>query len=121
MFYRNKGAYCIGRMVNNNKIYPFVISLLTRNDRLYVDAFLDDEYDISNIFSFARVYFKVDFPVPSALVRFLRTLLPNKTIADLYTALGFHKQGKNEFYRAFIYHLRHSTDNFIIALVLRAW
>lgn len=115
VFYRNKGAYCIGRMVNNNKIYPFVISLLTRNDRLYVDAFLDDEYDISNIFSFARVYFKVDFPVPSALIRFLRTLLPNKNIADLYTAIGFHKQGKNEFYRAFIYHLRHSTDNFIIA------
>lgn len=115
VFYRNKGAYCIGRMINNNKIYPFVISLLTRNDKLYVDAFLDDEYDISNIFSFARVYFKVDFPVPSAVVRFLRSLLPNKTVADLYTAIGFHKQGKNEFYRAFVYHLRHSNDNFIIA------
>lgn len=115
VFYRNKGAYCIGRMVNNNKNYPFVISLLTRNNKLYIDAFLDDEYDISNIFSFARVYFKVDFPVPSAVVRFLRTLLPNKNIADLYTAIGFHKQGKNEFYRAFVYHLRHSNDNFVIA------
>lgn len=116
VFYRNKGAYCIGRLVNNNKIYPFVISLLTRNQLLYIDAFLDDEYDISNIFSFARAYFKVDFPVPSALIRFLKTILPNKTIADLYTAIGFHKQGKNEFYRAFIYHLRHSNDQFITAL-----
>lgn len=115
IFYRNKGAYCIGRLVNNHKIYPFVISLLTRNNQLYVDAFLDDEYDISNIFSFARTYFKVDFPVPSALVRFLKTLLPNKNIADLYTAIGFHKQGKNEFYRGFIYHLRHSNDQFITA------
>lgn len=115
VFYRNKGAYCIGRLIYNNKIYPFVISLLTRNNKLFVDAFLDDEYDISNIFSFARAYFKVDFPVPSALVRFLKTLLPNKTLADLYTAIGFHKQGKNEFYRAFIYHLRHSTDPFVIA------
>lgn len=115
VFYRNKGAYCIGRLVNNNKTYPFVISLLSRHHQLYVDAFLDDEYDISNIFSFARAYFKVDFPVPSALVRFLKTLLPNKNIADLYTAIGFHKQGKNEFYRGFIYHLRHSNDQFITA------
>ena len=115
LFYRNKGAYCVGRLVNNNRNYPFVISLLTRNHTLHVDAFLDDEFDISNIFSFARAYFKVDFPVPSAIVRFLRTLLPNKTIADLYTAIGFHKQGKNEFYRAFLYHLRHSNDQFITA------
>src|SRR5699024_9074245 len=51
----------------------------------------------------------------SAIVRFLKTIIPSKHIADWYTILGFHKQGKNEFYRYFLYHLRHSTDQFEVA------
>ena len=41
--------------------------------------------------------------------------MPNKTLAELYNAIGFHKQGKTEFYREFLYHLDHSSDDFIIA------
>ncbi|WP_434778183.1 bifunctional isocitrate dehydrogenase kinase/phosphatase [Neisseria sp. Ec49-e6-T10] len=115
VFYRNKGAYLVGRIINHATVYPFIIPLLNKNGQLFVDAFLSNEQDISNVFSFARAYFKADFPVPSALIRFLQTVLPNKKLADLYTAIGFHKQGKNEFYRAFCYHLRHSSDEFIIA------
>ena len=48
-------------------------------------------------------------------MRFLRSFLPSKSSADIYTSLGFHKQGKAEFYRDFLNHLRHSSDQFIIA------
>jgi isocitrate dehydrogenase kinase/phosphatase len=33
----------------------------------------------------------------------------------LYSAIGLQKQGKNSFYRDFLYHLRHSSDKFRIA------
>ncbi len=115
ILYRNKSAYAVGRIMHNNHSYPFVIALFNREGKLYVDAFLNEEADIVNIFSFSRAYFKAEFNVPSAIVRFLKTIIPSKHIADWYTILGFHKQGKNEFYRYFLYHLRHSTDQFEVA------
>ena len=38
------------------------------------------------------------------------TYLPDKSAADLYTAIGFHKQGKAGFYRDFLDHLQNSND-----------
>ena len=42
-------------------------------------------------------------------------LMPRKPRAELYTALGLQKHGKNLFYRDFLHHLRHSSDHFRIA------
>jgi isocitrate dehydrogenase kinase/phosphatase len=67
------------------------------------------------LFSFARAYFMVDMEIPSAYVQFLRSLMPHKPRWELYNALGLAKQGKNAFYRDFLYHLRHSGDSFRIA------
>ena len=67
------------------------------------------------LFSYARAYFLVDMPVPSAYVQFLRTLMPRKPRAEIYSAVGLHKQGKNSFYRDLLLHLRHSSDRFRIA------
>ena len=67
------------------------------------------------LFSYARAYFMVHMEVPSAYVQFLRSLMPRKPRAELYSALGLQKQGKNSFYRDLLYHLRHSTDKFRIA------
>jgi isocitrate dehydrogenase kinase/phosphatase len=63
--------------------------------------------------------FLVDMEVPSAYVQFLRSMLPSKTKAELYTMLGLQKQGKNTFYRDFMQHLQHSNDQFIIAPGIR--
>lgn len=115
VFYRNKSSYLVGRIINSAKITPFIICILQNGGQLYVDAALTDVQQVSHVFSFTRAYFKADFPVPSVLVHFLQSILPHKTLADLYNAIGFHKQGKNEFYRSFIYHLRHSTDQFMVA------
>jgi isocitrate dehydrogenase kinase/phosphatase len=78
-------------------------------------AFLVGEAELANLFSFARSYFMVDSEVPSAVVDFLLRVLPCKTKADLYTAIGLQKHGKTEFYRDFLRHLRHSSDDLVIA------
>jgi isocitrate dehydrogenase kinase/phosphatase len=54
----------------------------------------------------------VDTARPFELVRFLKMLMPRKRLAELYTAIGYHKHGKTEFYRDFLNHLAASEDQF---------
>ena len=116
LFYRNKGAYAVGKIVNGFSELPFALPILHDVDgRLTIDAALFGEDDLLLLFSFARAYFLVDMEVPSAYVTFLRSLMPRKPRWELYNAIGLQKQGKNIFYRDFLYHLRHSSDRFRIA------
>ena len=116
LFYRNKGAYVVGKVINGFRSLPFAIPILHNSKKhLYIDAALFGEDDLLALFSFARAYFMVDMLVPSAYVQFLRTLMPRKPRAELYSAIGLQKHGKNLFYRDFLFHLRHSSDKFRIA------
>jgi isocitrate dehydrogenase kinase/phosphatase len=116
LFFRNKGAYIVGRVVNGFNELPFALPVLhTSRGQLVIDTVLHGEDDLQMLFSFARAYFMVDMEVPSAYVQFLRSLMPHKPRWELYNALGLAKQGKNQFYRDFLYHLRHSGDSFRIA------
>jgi isocitrate dehydrogenase kinase/phosphatase len=116
LFFRNKGAYVVGKVINGFWELPFALPILhTPQGQLTIDAALFGEDDLQILFSFARAYFMVAMEVPSAYVQFLRTLMPRKPRSEIYSALGLHKQGKNLFYRDFLYHLRHSSDKFRIA------
>lgn len=116
LFYRNKGAYLVGRITSPSRCIPFILPLIN-NERsaVYVDTAIFDTDDVSIIFSFTRSYFMVDTPVPGQIVHFLRQLMPHKEVAELYNAIGQNKHGKTEFYRSFLKHLQHSDDQFIIA------
>lgn len=116
VLYRNKGAYLVGRLYNSDEQWPLVIALLHREGHgIEADALITDEAEVSIIFSFTRSYFMADVPVPAEFVNFLKRILPGKHIAELYTSIGFYKQGKSEFYRALINHLASSDDRFVMA------
>ncbi len=116
LFYRNKAAYLLGRAVNGNQEFPFVVPILQDDQgRLFLDALLINAEHIGRLFSLARAYFMVDMEVPSAYVSFLKALMPNRPMAELYTLVGLQKQGKTLFYRDLQTHLRHSTDSFVVA------
>ena len=116
LFFRNKGAYVVGKIINGFSEIPFSLPILHgRADKLVIDAALFGEDDLLALFSFARAYFMVDMEIPSAYVQFLRSLMPRKPRNEIYNALGLAKQGKTLFYRDFLYHERHSTDKFRIA------
>jgi isocitrate dehydrogenase kinase/phosphatase len=123
LFFRNKGAYIVGRAINGAREYPFVIPILhDRNAsacRLVLDTVLTDQEQVTLLFSFTRAYFMVDMEVPSAYVQFLRNLMPHKPRSEIYTVLGLQKQGKTLFYRDFLQHLKHSSDDFRIAPGIR--
>ncbi|HEX6528317.1 MAG TPA: bifunctional isocitrate dehydrogenase kinase/phosphatase, partial [Burkholderiales bacterium] len=116
LFFRNKAAYIIGRVINAHRELPFAVPVL-QNERgeLYLDTLLVGEDQLLVLFSFARAYFFVDMEAPAAYVSFLRWLMPRKPRAELYMAVGLAKQGKTLFYRDLHYHLKHSTDRFSVA------
>ncbi len=120
LFYRNKGAYLVGKGINGNREYPFVVPILHNGDgELFLDTILFNLEQITLLFSFTRAYFLVDMEVPSAYVQFLRSLLPRKPRSEIYTILGLQKQGKTLFYRDYLQHLKHSSDRFEIAPGIR--
>ncbi len=119
-FYRNKTAYIIGKAINGYHETPFAIAVRHgASGMLYLDTILLDVWRISLLFSLSRAYFLVDMEVPSGYVQFLRSIMPNKPRSELYTMLGLGKQGKTNFFRDLIAHLRHSNDQFIEAPGIR--
>jgi isocitrate dehydrogenase kinase/phosphatase len=120
LFFRNKAAYIVGRVVTPDGQQPFIIPLLHDEEQgIYVDTLLTDPQQMTIIFGFSRAYFMVEMTVPSALVHFLKELLPHKTLAELYSSVGLHKQGKTEFYRELLTHLDKSNDQFVAAPGIR--
>ena len=116
LFYRNKGAYVVGKIINGFRETPFALPILhAPSGLLTVDTALFGEGDLQMLFSFARAYFMVNMEIPSAYVQFLRSMMPRKPRTELYNTLGLQKHGKNLFYRDFLAHLRHSGDQFRIA------
>ncbi|ROS01600.1 isocitrate dehydrogenase kinase/phosphatase [Sinobacterium caligoides] len=117
VFFRNKGAYLVGRILNDDTApIPFVLPIVNAPERgLRIDTLIFAPDEVSVIFSFTRWYFMVDSQVPSQIVSFLHGLMPQKRISELYSCIGFRKHAKTEFYRDFIDHLASSDDQFVVA------
>ena len=116
LFFRNKAAYIIGRIINGEVMVPFAVPIRhVKPGLLALDTVLLKREQLLIIFSFSHSYFLVDMDVPSAYVDFLGTVMPGKPKAEIYTSVGLQKQGKNNFYRDLLKHLSHSSDHFVIA------
>ena len=116
-FIRGKGAYIVGKIIT--QLYPdqpLLIALLNdEKSGLYVDSLLTDTGSISVVFSFSRSYFFITTDYPAAIVDYLKELLPGKTRALLYSAIGLHKQGKTLLYRHFLKYSKITSEKLIIA------
>lgn len=115
-FYRNKGAYLVGRIRQGQgaatRLNPLVIALLNGDEGVFADAILLTEDEASIVFSFTHSYFHVDVDCPYLLAAFLKTIMPLKRRAELYTSIGCNKHGKTELYRDLYCHLQESDDRF---------
>ena len=112
-FFRNKGAYIVGRALRAGGLsHPVVIALANPRGRVAADAVLLTENEASIVFSFTRSYFFVDADRSRELVAFLRSLMPRKPLSEIYDAIGLNKHGKTELYRALLAHIEGSDDLF---------
>ncbi len=115
IFYRNKGAYIVGRLRLDERVIPFVLPLLHEENGIFVDACLLEVNDVSSIFSYHRAYFLVDVDIVTETIDFLQSILPSKSLSELYNSIGFEKHGKTVFYREYLRHMRKTEDKFVVA------
>ena len=101
VFYRERRAYLVGRVFGEHRFSPCVIALVHGDGGIRAEAVLTRRADVAQLFGVSRSYFQADLPTVGDAVVFLRTLLPNKPVDELYTVLGRAKQGKTERYRSF--------------------
>ena len=110
VFYRNKGAYLVGRLRWLNRVNPIILPVAVMPDGgVRVDAVLLTELSASRLFGYTRSYFHVLCRRPAAVVAFLKSLLPVKPVAELYTSIGYSAHGKTNLFRALYRHMEHST------------
>ena len=115
-FFRGRGVYLVGRLERDGASWPLALCLRHPSSRgITLDAVLQDELDLSILFSYTRAYFRVAVTCPYKLVRQLRALMPKKPLVDLYNAIGYHRHGKTELYRDFVAHLLASKQSFVAA------
>lgn len=88
LFYRNKAARLVGKLVTLTAIVPFLLPIHRTDDgELFVDTCLTTSAEASIVFGFARSYFMVyaRCPPPGGVAA---RILPGKTTAELYMAIG---------------------------------
>ena len=112
VFYRQKGAYLVGRLRWLNRVLPCILPVVHDDTGVHVDAALLTEPAASRLFSYARSYMHVLSERPAEVVAFLKSMLPVKPVAELYTSLGYSQHGKTNLFRALYRHMEHSNTRF---------
>ncbi len=115
VFYRQKAAYLVGRMQAGKRLEPLVLCILNIEGKIFVDAVLLETAEVSILFSFANAYFHVDVSVPGEMINFLKSILPEKRVSEIYTAIGYYKHGKAELFRELTRSLDQTSGRFEIA------
>jgi isocitrate dehydrogenase kinase/phosphatase len=105
LFYRNKAAWLVGKLVTPMATLPFCCRSIAATRGTVCRYLPDDHAEASIVFGFARSYFMVYAPLPGALVEWLREILPGKTTAELYMAIGCQKHAKTESYREYLHYI----------------
>jgi isocitrate dehydrogenase kinase/phosphatase len=115
IFYRNRGAFIVGKLRYKRWVMPIVIAILNEENGLFIDAVITNVSDISILFSFTRASFLADTRKPVELIDYLKTIMPYKPMAELYDSIGYFRNGKTLLYRDLMNYLRNHDDKFIIA------
>jgi isocitrate dehydrogenase kinase/phosphatase len=94
-FFRNRGAYLVGRLVvERNEYKPFVIALVNTPQGLRAEAVLHTTPQVHNLFSSTEAPFQVTNRLYHELSDFLHSMMPTRPLGLHYSTIGFHHVSK---------------------------
>ena len=94
-FFRNRGAYIVGRIVfDDSSATPLILALLNHEAGIYVQAVLAGEADAHNLFSSTLANFHVTNSHYHELAAFLHSVMPTRRLGLHYSTIGFNHVGK---------------------------
>ena len=94
-FFRNRGAYIVGRIVfDNSSATPLIFALLNHEAGIYVQAVLAGQADAHNLFSSTLANFHVTSSHYHELAAFLHTVMPTRRLGLHFSTIGFNHVGK---------------------------
>ena len=94
-FFRNRGAYLVGRLVLRPGEYrPFVVALLNDARGVYAEAVVNAVPHVHNLFSSTEAPFQVTNPHYHELCTFLHSIMPRRPLGLQYSTIGFHHVSK---------------------------
>ena len=94
-FFRNRGAYIVGRIVyDDSSAMPLILALLNHDAGIYVQAVLAGEADAHNLFSSTLANFHVTNSHYHELAAFLHSVMPTRRLGLHYSTIGFNHVGK---------------------------
>ena len=94
-FFRNRGAYIVGRIVfDDASATPLILALLNHDAGIYVQAVLAGEADAHNLFSSTLANFHVTNSHYHELAAFMHSVMPTRRLGLHYSTIGFNHVGK---------------------------
>ncbi len=94
-FYRNRGAYLVGRLIfDNGQFVPLIIALLNEESGIYVDAVLTSETYAHNIFSSTLANLHVTSTYYHEVSALLKSIMPRRPLGLHYSTIGYNHLGK---------------------------
>jgi isocitrate dehydrogenase kinase/phosphatase len=94
-FFRNRGAYLVGRLVLKDGEYqPFVIALLNEPDGIVAAAVLHVVSHVHNLFNTTEAPCQVTNRYYHELSAFLHSIMPRRPLGLHYSTIGFHHVSK---------------------------
>ena len=94
-FFRNRGAYLVGRLVfRDGRVKPLVIALRNGDEGLVARAVLVAIPHVHNLFSSTQAAFHVMNPHYHEIAEFLFTIMPRRPLGLQYSTFGFYHYSK---------------------------
>ena len=94
-FYRNRGAYLVGRLIfDSGNFAPLIVALLNDESGIYVDAVLTSETYAHNIFSSTLANFHVTSTYYHEVSALLKSIMPRRPLGLHYSTIGYNHLGK---------------------------
>ncbi len=94
-FYRNRGAYLVGKIKFADGSYaPLIFALLNGSGGVYCDAVILDQHLAHNLFSSTLANFHVTTRYYHELSAYLHSLMPQRALGLNYSTIGYNHVGK---------------------------